>query len=131
MSNEESAENSGTNIQVRRTFRPVGLLARYMVFIDGVSVGQAKTGKFVKFSVPPGNHEVQIWNRAMRMCSDSVAISISSGQTATLTCRSNPSAIADTMLGGPRHYLDSMKEVIREGFVVKEGIALSLVSKPQ
>jgi hypothetical protein len=128
MGNEVPIENTGSFIEVRRSFRPVGFLARYLVFIDGVSLGEAKTGSFVKFAVPPGNHEVQIWNRAMRMCSDSVAISIAAGQTATFVCRSKPSTIADTMLGGPRHYRDSIKEVKRDGYVVNGGIALALAS---
>jgi len=127
MSNPSPAEDAGTHVEVRRKFRPVGFLARYLVLIDGVSVGEAKTGKFVKFSVLPGNHEIQIWNRAMRMCSESVFFSLAAGQTATFMCRSNPSVIADTMLGGPRHYLDSIREVKREGYVVKGGIAVSLV----
>ena len=121
-----------SSVEVRRSFRVVGFLARYLVFIDGVVVGQTKTGSFVKFSVPAGSHEIQIWNRAMRMCSDSVAIELTAGQTVSFVCRSNPGAVLGLSFSfprGPSRYMDSMREVRRDGCVVKGGIALSMAPK--
>lgn len=121
MNNEEGM----SYIEVRRSFRLVGFLARYLVFIDGVWVGGTKTGRFVKFSVQAGNHTVKIWKHSGRMSSNSIETKLAPGETASFLCGSNPSAILDMIFGGPRHYLDSVKDVISEGGVVTDGIVLT------
>jgi len=61
MSNEVSADTaSSSSIEVRRSFRMMGFLAKYFDFNDGASVGEAKRRSFAKFAVPPGRHGVVI-----------------------------------------------------------------------
>jgi hypothetical protein len=130
MTSENSSDVSDYSyIEVRRSLRVVGFLARYLVFIDGVSVGGTKTGKFVKHSVDAGNHTVKIWKHSGRMSSNLIETSLAPGQTISLVSRSNPSAIFDTFLGGPRHYVDSLRDVIAEGGAVKDGIALTVITR--
>ena len=80
---------STAQIALRRLRRPIGdVLRTYKVVIDGTAVGDIRRGETKTFDVPPGQHEIHLeidWATSRRL-----ALNLSEGDVASLTCSARP-----------------------------------------
>lgn len=76
-------------ITLKRLRRPIGDLFRtYRVVIDGTAVGDIRRGETKTFDVPPGQHEIHLeidWAKSRPL-----ALTLSDGYVASLTCSARP-----------------------------------------
>jgi hypothetical protein len=80
---------STAQIALKRLRRPIGdVLQTYKVVIDGTTVGDIRRGETKTFDVPSGQHEIHLeidWATSRRL-----ALNLSEGDVASLTCSARP-----------------------------------------
>jgi len=126
-SNENHAELEVTR---RRRFYLGALGPRWVVFLDGVWIGNAPRGKTARFSATPGTHKVTVWARGGGTCSNDLELEFQAGKTYRLTCDVNVDRWRSLFARqGPisrmQNQVGTVVRIAQDGWINKGGIVLT------